>query len=146
MEKQELKIATSQRPRNYFEKMAQWTEEGKLWKFPIDNEQGLSKYFVAFNYFFLNSNFFSGMDEEAKHSFTEHIFLDKHLASWCPAKGPIRHFMELVCVGLSKNPYYTVAQKIEHIEWYKNYFEAKKDILATIIVEKTNEGEKQIEK
>lgn len=27
-------------PENYFEKMAVWTEEGKVWKFPIDNEQG----------------------------------------------------------------------------------------------------------
>ena len=31
--------------------------------------------------------------------------------------------MELVCVGLSKNPYITVEKKIEHVNWYKNYFE-----------------------
>ena len=30
--------------------------------------------------------------------------------------------MELVCVGLSKNPYITVEKKIEHVNWYKNYF------------------------
>lgn len=30
--------------------------------------------------------------------------------------------MELVVAGLSKNPHYTVAEKREHIEWYKNYF------------------------
>lgn len=44
--------------------------------------------------------------------------------------------MDLVCVGLSKNPYLTVQQKREHIEWYKNYFEEKKDILQRAIVEK----------
>lgn len=28
-------------PQNYFEKMAVWTEQGKVWTFPIDNEQGM---------------------------------------------------------------------------------------------------------
>jgi len=91
LHQRELKLAVTHPPRNYFEKMALWTEQGKLWKFPIDNEQG--------------------MDDEAKNYFTEHVFLEKHLESWCPTKGPIRHFMELVCVGLSKNPYFTVTQK-----------------------------------
>lgn len=92
-----------------------WTDQGKLWKFPIDNEQGL--------------------DEEARISFTEHIFLDKHLEPWCPKKGPLRHFMELVCVGLSKNPYYTVQQKREHIEWFRDYFEEKKEILQNVVMD-----------
>ncbi|KAF6029598.1 mRpS31 [Bugula neritina] len=30
-------------PHNAFEEMIQWTEEGKLWKFPIDNEQGMDE-------------------------------------------------------------------------------------------------------
>ena len=55
--------------------------------------------------------------------FHAHVFLDHHLEPWCPKKGPIRHFMELVCVGLSKNPYISVEKKIEHISWYKDYFE-----------------------
>ena len=55
--------------------------------------------------------------------FHAHVFLDHHLEPWCPKKGPVRHFMELVCVGLSKNPYITVEKKIDHIKWYKNYFE-----------------------
>lgn len=37
--------------------------------------------------------------------------------------------MELVCVGLSKNPYMTVQEKIGYIMWYKEYFDGKKDIL-----------------
>ncbi|KAG4072675.1 hypothetical protein HA402_004764 [Bradysia odoriphaga] len=114
LQKKELKLAVSHPPKNYFDKMALWTEQGKLWKFPIDNEQG--------------------MDEEAKIYFTEHIFLEQHLESWCPKKGPIRHFMELVCVGLSKNPYYTVTQKKEHIEWYRDYFAAKKELLESVII------------
>lgn len=76
-----------------------------------------------------------GLDEEAQISFAEHIFLEEHLESWCPKSGPVHVFMELVCVGLSKNPYLTVQQKREHIEWYKNYFEEKKDILARVVQE-----------
>ena len=71
---------------------------------------------------------FSGL-EEKKVGFHEHVFLEHHLVGWCPKQGPVRHFMELVCTGLSKNPYLTVERKKRHIEWYKNYFEAKKDIL-----------------
>lgn len=72
------------------------------------------------------------MEEEENVHFSEHIFLDSHLEGWCPRKGPIRHFMELVCVGLSKNPFYTVKEKKDHIIWYKEYFEAKKDVLLEV--------------
>lgn len=40
LEQHDLRLRMSMAPRNYFEKMAYWTEEGKIWKFPIDNEQG----------------------------------------------------------------------------------------------------------
>ena len=30
--------------------------------------------------------------------------------------------MDVVCVGLQKNPYITVEKKLSHIEWFKNYF------------------------
>ncbi|KAJ8735815.1 hypothetical protein PYW07_007435 [Mythimna separata] len=112
LQQRELTLATSQPPVNYFQKMALWTEQGKIWKFPIDNEQGL--------------------EEEQNVHFSEHIFLDSHLEGWCPKKGPIRHFMELVCVGLSKNAFYTVKEKKDHIMWYKEYFESKKDLLAEV--------------
>ena len=39
-----------------------------------------------------------------------------------PTIGPVRHFMELVVTGLSKNPHYTAAEKRECVEWYKDYF------------------------
>lgn len=113
--KRELKLAVVHPPANYFEKMILWTEQGKIWKFPIDNEQGL--------------------DEEAKVDFTEHIFLEQHLEGWCPERGPVRHFMELVCVGLSKNPYITAQEKKEHILWYRDYFESKKELLKQVIVD-----------
>ncbi|KAJ8736082.1 hypothetical protein PYW08_006738 [Mythimna loreyi] len=112
LQQRELTLATSQPPVNYFQKMALWTEQGKIWKFPINNEQGL--------------------EEEQNVHFSEHIFLDSHLEGWCPKKGPIRHFMELVCVGLSKNAFYTVKEKKDHIMWYKEYFESKKDILSEV--------------
>lgn len=115
LQERELKLAVTHPPSNYFQKMALWTEQGKLWQFPIDNEQG--------------------MYGEAAVSFTEHIFLDQHLAGWCPSKGPVRHFMELVCVGLSKNPYYTVQQKIDHINWFRQYFDEKREVLQKVIVQ-----------
>ncbi|XP_038207860.1 28S ribosomal protein S31, mitochondrial [Zerene cesonia] len=109
LNQRELTLATSQPPANYFEKMILWTEQGKVWKFPINNEQG--------------------MEEEENVHFSEHVFLETHLEGWCPTRGPIRHFMELVCVGLSKNAFYTVQEKKDHIMWYKEYFESKKDLL-----------------
>lgn len=75
---------------------------------------------------------FTGIEKEQNVHFTEHVFLDAHLEGWCPRKGPIRHFMELVCVGLSKNAFYTVQEKKEHIMWYKEYFESKKDLLTEV--------------
>lgn len=117
LQERELALAVTHPPANHFQKMALWTEQGKLWQFPIDNEQGL--------------------DDESKVCFTEHIFLDRHLEGWCPPRGPIRHFMELVCVGLSKNPYYSVQQKIDHIQWFRQYFDEKKDLLKQTIIDQT---------
>ncbi|NXJ59070.1 RT31 protein, partial [Rostratula benghalensis] len=105
----EIAAVTAQPPQNGFEEMIQWTKEGILWEFPVDNE--------------------AGMEEDAE--FHEHIFLDKHLKDF-PKQGPIRHFMELVICGLSKNPYLSVKQKIEHIEWFQKYFEGKKEFLQEI--------------
>ncbi|KAL9867317.1 small ribosomal subunit protein mS31 [Geothlypis trichas] len=105
----EVAAVTAQPPRNGFEEMIQWTKEGILWEFPIDNEVG--------------------MEDDAE--FHEHIFLDKHLQGF-PKEGPIRHFMELVICGLSKNPYLSVKQKVEHIEWFQKYFEEKKELLQEI--------------
>ncbi len=36
--------------------------------------------------------------------------------------GPVRHFMELVLTGLSKNPHYNASEKKEIVTWYKEYF------------------------
>ncbi|XP_076654978.1 mitochondrial ribosomal protein S31 [Halictus rubicundus] len=108
-EKKYMKMITTHYPENAFQEMAQWTEEGKMWNFPIDNEQG--------------------MDEEHSIHFSEHVFLERHLAGWCPTKGPIRHFMELVCIGMSKNPYMTVQEKYDTIMWYKEFFADKNDLL-----------------
>ncbi|NXO87715.1 RT31 protein, partial [Sitta europaea] len=105
----EVAAVTAQPPRNGFEEMIQWTKEGILWEFPIDNEVG--------------------MEDDAE--FHEHIFLEKHLEGF-PKEGPIRHFMELVICGLSKNPYLSVKQKVEHIEWFQKYFEEKKELLQEI--------------
>ncbi|XP_033615893.1 28S ribosomal protein S31, mitochondrial isoform X2 [Fukomys damarensis] len=103
----QLATVNTQPYQNGFEEMIQWTKEGKLWEFPINNE--------------------SGLDDDGSE-FHEHIFLDKYLEDF-PKQGPIRHFMDLVTCGLSKNPYLSVKQKVEHIEWFRNYFKEKRDIL-----------------
>ncbi|XP_050450752.1 28S ribosomal protein S31, mitochondrial isoform X1 [Cataglyphis hispanica] len=109
LEQRELKALMTYPPANIFQELILWTEQGKLWKFPINNEQG--------------------MEEEQNIHFSEHVFMERHLKEWCPKSGPIRHFMELVCTGLSKNPYLTVQEKINHIMWYKDFFESKQDLL-----------------
>ncbi|XP_036380610.1 28S ribosomal protein S31, mitochondrial [Megalops cyprinoides] len=101
--------ATRHLPRNGFEEMIQWTKEGKLWQYPINNEGGL--------------------EEEASVPFHEHVFLEKHLEEGFPRQGPVRHFMELVVAGLVKNPHLTVRQKEEHIAWFREYFQQKEDVL-----------------
>ncbi|XP_053187635.1 28S ribosomal protein S31, mitochondrial [Scomber japonicus] len=105
----QLSQAPNHKPRNVLEEMIQWTKEGKVWHYPIDNEAGL--------------------EEEASVPFHEHIFLDKHLEEGFPRQGPVRHFMELVVAGLSRNPYVTVQQKKEHISWFRDYFHQKQNVL-----------------
>ncbi|KAL7835174.1 hypothetical protein SRHO_G00294210 [Serrasalmus rhombeus] len=99
----------NQRPRNGFEEMIQWTREGKLWPYPINNE--------------------AGMEEETSVPFHEHVFLERHLENGFPQQGPIRHFIELVVTGLGKNPHLSVKQKLEHIAWFRDYFQQKQDVL-----------------
>jgi small subunit ribosomal protein S31 len=41
LEARELHLAITHPPSNIFEEMIQWTEQRKLWLFPINNEQGL---------------------------------------------------------------------------------------------------------
>ena len=100
--------------------MMQWTDEGKLWQFPINNEQG--------------------MEEEHEVDFSEHVLLEMHLEEWCPTSGPVRHFMELVCVGLSKNYYLSAKEKQDHILWYRDYFEQKKDLLGDLMLMGKNDA------
>lgn len=40
MDKENIRRCLGGLPKNGFEEMIQWTKEGKLWKFPIDNEAG----------------------------------------------------------------------------------------------------------
>lgn len=36
----QLSLSTNQMLRNGFEEMIQWTKEGKLWQYPVNNETG----------------------------------------------------------------------------------------------------------
>jgi len=135
----ELKLLATHPPGNGFEEMILWTEQGKLWHFPIDNEQGRTKATILRHPLqpqplMLNSGIFivTGNDENTKYDFTDHVFLEPVIESWCPKKGPIRHFMELVTVALSKNPYLTVSEKREYLNWYHEYFKGKSHILKEV--------------
>jgi small subunit ribosomal protein S31 len=70
----------------------------------------------------------AGLDDEAKVGFHEHVFLEDQIQDF-PRRGPIRHFMELVLVGLSKNPYLTAQEKRDHIDWFRQYFKDKRAVL-----------------
>ncbi|KAG1679703.1 EEF1A lysine methyltransferase 1 [Nymphon striatum] len=43
LNKRELHILNSPAPENPFEEMIRWTEKGRLWPFPIDNDYGLTE-------------------------------------------------------------------------------------------------------
>lgn len=107
-----LQLAVTHPPKNIYDQMIIWTEQGKLWNFPINNEQG--------------------MDDESNVFFAEHVFLEPLIDEWCPKKGPVRHFMELVCVGLSKNPFLSVEEKKDHINWFRQYFYEKNQLLKEV--------------
>ena len=72
------------------------------------------------------------MEEEKKVGFDEHVFLD-HLIADFPKRGPVHHFMELVVVGLSQNPYFTVQQKKDHVQWFRDYFKDKQHIIDEVV-------------
>jgi len=107
-----LQQAFLRAPSNWFEEMAVWTEQGKVWPFPVDNELG--------------------MEDEASIGFHEHVFVLRHLEPWCPKVGPIRHHMELVCHGLSINPYMTARRKRDIIEWHRDFFEEHRATLESV--------------
>ena len=92
---------------NAIDELILLTEQGKLWHYPIDNEQGL--------------------DEEKKIPFEEHVFLDDRLEEF-PNDEYIRGFMEFVFSGLAKNPWITVERKQRIINFYKDYFNEKRDL------------------
>jgi small subunit ribosomal protein S31 len=100
-------LAKSWHPQNGFEEAIVLTEQGRLWKYPIDNE--------------------CGMDEEKKVPFEEHVFLDKHLEGFSENEY-IQTFMGFVTAGLARNPWMTVDRKRRAIEWYRQYFESKREI------------------
>ncbi len=94
---------------NGFEEAIKLTDEGKLWYFPIDNEQGIN-------------------NEDIKMPFYEHVLLDHYLEEF-PDIDEIQNFMKLILHSLSDNPYYSVKEKFEAINWYKNFFDDKIDII-----------------
>uniref|UniRef100_A0A0N4ZV84 Small ribosomal subunit protein mS31 n=1 Tax=Parastrongyloides trichosuri TaxID=131310 RepID=A0A0N4ZV84_PARTI len=110
-------ISKNMGPTNKIEQQIEWTKEGKLWPYPINNEYQLG--------------------EELKVGFYDHIFVERYLKKYnLPKTGPIAHFMELVCVGLSKNCYMTAAKKREHLDWFGKFFDAKRQESVAVLHEK----------
>jgi hypothetical protein len=65
---------------------------------------------------------------ESKVPFYEHVFLEDHLDQF-PQIEPIQQFMALALNGISQNSFLNIQEKKEIIEWYKNYFNEKLDII-----------------
>ncbi|KAF6774355.1 hypothetical protein AHF37_06526 [Paragonimus kellicotti] len=110
----EASLRSSSSSYNQFEEWLQWTVEGKMWRFPIDNEQDW---------------------EEKQVSFVDHTFLDRHIDPELLECGPIASFMELACQGLAQNPNFMVEQKREHLKWYAAYFKGKTPIVEASVRE-----------
>jgi len=104
---------------NAYEEAIDLTKQGKIYTFPIDNEQGL--------------------EEEKDVPFYKHVFLTSKLneGGWCAPRGPVRNFMVAVCSALSMNPYLTVSEKEEHIHWFRDYFVEKRDLLQQLGINNT---------
>lgn len=81
LEQEELKLYNQKPARNGFEEMINWTNEGKLWNYPINNEQGLEHL-------------------TEKEKFYDHVFFDD-IIERSPNKQPIREFMNDAALGLS---------------------------------------------
>lgn len=94
-------------PLNGFQEMIMLTEQGRLWKYPIDNEQG--------------------MEHEKSVPFEEHVFLD-HLLEDFPKNEYIQTLMQYVILGLGRNHWMTVERKHEIIKFYSDYFKDKEDV------------------
>ena len=101
--------------------MIMLTNEGKLWKFPIDNEQDID-------------------ENEAKIPFYEHVFLDSYLDQF-PQIEPIQEFMILALNGLSQNSHLSLNEKKEIIKWYKDFFSDKKDLIVTALENEKKEAD-----
>lgn len=71
--------------------------------------------------------FCSDIGAESEVPFYDHVLLERHLNDF-PKNPLIRQFMELVCIGLGRNPYWTAAEKREHIDWFRSYFNEKLNI------------------
>jgi len=56
-------------------------------------------------------------------SFLDHVYLEPYWRQQnVPKSATVERFMELVLVGLSKNPYMTAVKKRAHIDWFADYF------------------------
>jgi len=107
-------------PSNAFQEQIVWTEEGKLWSFPVDNEEGVSEI-------------------ERDTPFHEHIFLNDYVygeLGWRPV-GAVKSFIEGVAAALSLNPHLSVAEKREHIAWFHSYFTEKDKLLQALELSST---------
>ncbi|VDO58258.1 unnamed protein product [Schistosoma margrebowiei] len=75
-----------------------------------------------------NVNIFTHQDDwdsELDVPFYDHVFLENHLNKEHLKCKPLASFLELVCTGLSKNPYFSVDDKKQHLEWFTQFFDDK---------------------
>lgn len=111
-EAEAIKKASYKQVKSSYEELLNWMNENRLPEFPINNE--------------------IGMEHEADVPFHRHVFLHEQIEEGFPKQGPVRQFMEAVILGLSKNPYLTIEEKTDHINWFREYFNEKYELLKTL--------------
>ena len=64
---------------------------------------------------------------------SEHVFFHKYVDQFPP--GRIRTFVNAVACGLSQNPFLSVEEKIEHLEWFRQYFtQIESDLINNFLI------------
>jgi len=75
--------------------------------------------------------------QELASPWREHVFFDEFVNTF-PA-GQIRTFISAAASGLSQNPFLTVAEKREHLEFFRQYFvDRESDLIQNSIIARKN--------
>ncbi|KAI0988578.1 hypothetical protein GJ496_011414 [Pomphorhynchus laevis] len=111
-----IDILNKTKPNNSWEELIELTNEGKIWHFPINNEQGV--------------------DNDKLDSFDEHLLFNENELiqndPWISKNSVVKELLELLILGLSRNHYMTVSEKQNHFNWFIDYLKSKRETFDAI--------------